>query len=99
MKSWLIKTLASAALKNAIAYAAASAGLAVAAVKGVLEKGYLDDQARVKITSVLKALMAIEDFLIKVRTLFGVPAAPLSYTSAIQLDDFADRLNHAAGQL
>lgn len=99
MKTWLIKTLASAALKNAIAYAAVAASLAGDALQGVLDSGYLDDRARLRITTVLKVLISIEGFLIKFRTLLGAEIVPLSSTSSIVLDDIADRLSRATERL
>jgi hypothetical protein len=103
MKAFLFKTLASIALKNSIAYAYKVSILVLAALRGVLDGGNVSDQHRLTLESVLKAVTAVRDFLVKLTVLFGVSSLLLqsnAYLPALtSLNDAVERLNKTTEEL
>lgn len=96
MKTWLLKLVASVAIKNAISYAYAVAVLTVDALRGILDGDNLSDDQRDKILAVLKAVTSVRDFIGKLKELFGAPVVPgLSASRALssKLDDAVNQLN------
>lgn len=72
MKEWLLKVLATAALKSAIAYSHSVVVLVVDALSGILSGGNINSGYVSTIESVLAAAQAVRDFLEKLKSLFGV---------------------------
>lgn len=102
MKSWILRTVASVALKNAIAYAFAVAVLTVDALRGVLEGDNLSEDHRQKLAAVLKAVISVRDFLGRMKELFGAPVLPVAYGSRAvnaKLEDAVTNLNRLTEEL
>ncbi len=103
MKSWIMKAVASAALKNAISYAYKASLLIHAALQGVLDDGNVSDQHRANLTLVITAVVSIRDFLSKLVVLFGVSSGTIAALPAFPLgnalNDAITGLNNATESL
>lgn len=95
MKEWLLKVLASAALKAAIAYSYSITVLVVDALNGVISGGNLADSYKESLTTAVRAVESVRDFLGKLKEMLGIEdvvlkaGAPLS----ANLDDIVGKLN------
>lgn len=103
MKAFILRAVASIALKNAIAYAYKVSILVLAALRGVLDGGNVSDQHRAALESIVTAVTAVRDFLGKLTVLFGVSSILLqsnTYLPALTLlNDVVQRLNKTTEEL
>jgi hypothetical protein len=101
MKTWLLKAFASAALKTAVASAAAIVVIVVDALNGIVNGGNISDEYRNRLATVISAMVSVRDFLARLRDLLGVAPIPLesSVMMSAQLTDAARRLREATESL
>ena len=70
--SWILRILASPALRSGIVVALRVLAIAEDALRGVLSNDQISDAARKNIESAVSAVTAVREFLMKVGNLFGV---------------------------
>ncbi|HMO51904.1 MAG TPA: hypothetical protein PKE26_11025 [Kiritimatiellia bacterium] len=103
MKTWILRAVASLALKNALSYAHTVAVLTVDALHGVLDAGNLPPEHRIKIEAAIQAVSSVRDFLGRMKEIFGAPVMPVAYGTHgdinAKLQDAVKNLNRFAGDL
>ena len=70
--SWILRILASPALRSGIVVALRVLAIAEDALRGVLSNDQISDAARKNIEGAVSAVTAVREFLMKVGNLFGV---------------------------
>lgn len=92
MKTFLLKLITGAALKKGLAYCINLIANCIAALRGVLDTGSINDESRAVIARHLAVLIAVHAFLVKVGSLFGAPAADALAQSSELIEQQADAL-------
>ena len=91
MKSWLIKLLASEALKLGVAYAHRAIVLATDAINGVISSGNINEDLQQRLIQVARALVAVGKLVARLAAYIGAPNVALS-SATEKLDEATDKL-------
>ena len=88
MKNLILKYIAGAALKAAVAYALRLVAILQDALNGVLTGDNLADETRDTIASVHRGIAAVHVFLQRLAAVFGIaPVAPLSLSQEVRKEE------------
>jgi hypothetical protein len=82
--NWMLKIVASQAVKLGVSYALRIIIVTIAALRGVSNDGNINDEARGSITNVIKVLVSVRDFVSRLAEIIGAPMLP-----QVALDDAA----------
>ena len=72
--NWMLRLIASPALKSGVAIALRVLVITQNALRGVLANDSISDAARKNIETALQAISAVYDFIFKLANLFGIAA-------------------------
>ena len=89
--NWLLKIAASQGVKLGVAYALKIIVVTIAALRGVLNDGAINDEARNSIASVVRVLISVRDFVGRLAEIIGAPAMPQAVDGDMR--DVADKLD------
>lgn len=97
--NWMIRLVASAALKQAVAVAYDVLGVAANAINGVLQGDSISDSARMRLTIVLRAIVVLRDFIGKLADIMGVSLLHVTVSGVQELEDALDKLQRITKSL
>jgi hypothetical protein len=98
--NWILKLVASAAIKSGISTTHAILLIAINAIVGVLMGGNISDDYRARLEAVKKALQAVMDFVARLAELMGAPVSVARQASlTLDIDALADNLRKVTGNL
>ena len=89
--NWMLKIVASQGIKLGVSYALRIIIVTIAALRGVLNDGAINDDARASIVNVVKVLLSVRDFVSKLAEIIGAPSIPQAVSG--DLIDVADKLD------
>jgi len=91
--NWMLKIVASQAIKLGVSYALRIIIVTIAALRGVLNDGNINDEARGSITNVVKVLVSVRDFVSRLAEIIGAPMLPPATLADLDVICDADKLN------
>ena len=89
--NWIMKLVASQGIKLGVSYALRIIIITTAALRGVLDNGAINDEARAAIMNVVRVLISVRDFMNRLADIIGAPDLPKA--SLDDLKDAADKLD------
>ena len=90
--NWMLKIIASQSIKLGVALALRIIITVIAALRGVLNDGAINDDARKAIGAAINVLVSVRDFVSRLAEIIGAPTLPQASLDSAAMDA-ADQLN------